>query len=75
MATLCDKNDLNKIERVITRAKCNALGLNEHFPQALIYGPLQYEGVSIPTSLSKTATTRINYFLYHICQTPQSEPS
>jgi hypothetical protein len=66
MATLCDKKDLDKIERVITRTKCHALGLNEHFPRAIMYGPTQYGGMAIPTSLSKTATNRINYFLYHI---------
>jgi hypothetical protein len=46
-------------------AKCNALGLNEHFPRAVIYGPLHLGGLAIPTTLSSTATTRINYFLYH----------
>ncbi len=69
MATLCDKKYIDKIERVITRAKCNALGLNEHFPRAIIYGPTQYGGMAIPTSLSKTSTTRLNYFLYHIRET------
>ena len=58
--------ELEKIEQVIIRAKCSALGLNEHFPWAILYGPMEYGGMALPTSLSKTVTTRINYFLYHI---------
>jgi hypothetical protein len=38
VATLSKQNDLNKVERIITRAKCNAL--NEHFPRAIIYGSM-----------------------------------
>jgi hypothetical protein len=30
------------------------------------HGPLEYGGMAIPTSFSKTVATRINYFLYHI---------
>ena len=62
MATLCEPKELDKVERVITRAKCSALGLNEHFPRAILYGPLQYGGMGLPTTKSKTAITRINYF-------------
>lgn len=68
MATLFEPSDLDQIERVITRAKCNALGLNTHFPHAVLHSPLKYGGMAIPTTLSRTATTRIIYFLYHIRQ-------
>jgi hypothetical protein len=66
MATMCNKKDFDKIDRPIVRAKCSALGLNKHFPRAIIHGPLEYGGMAIPTSFSKTVATRINYFLYHI---------
>ncbi len=66
MATLGDKKEFDKIDRVIIRAKCSALGLNEHFPRAILHGPLEYGGLALPTSISKKVTIRINYFLYHI---------
>jgi hypothetical protein len=66
MATLSDKKDIDAIDRVIIRAKCSALGLNEHFPRAILHGPMELGGMALPTCLSKTVTTRINYFLYHI---------
>jgi hypothetical protein len=65
ISTYCDRKDIDKIDRVITRAKCNALGLNPHFPRAVLHGPLHLGGMAIPTSLSKTILSRINYFLYH----------
>jgi hypothetical protein len=66
MATLCKRDDINKIDRVITKAKCNALGLNEHIQRAILRGSLRYRGMELPTMLSKSTTCRINYFLYHI---------
>jgi hypothetical protein len=66
MATLCDKKEFDKLDRVIIRAKCSALGLNENFPRVILYGPLEYGGMALPTTISKTVTTRITYFLYHI---------
>lgn len=65
MATTCDQKDLDKIERVIARARCHALGLNEHFPRAVLYGPMQLGGLEIPSIHVNTMCTRINYFLYH----------
>jgi hypothetical protein len=42
VASTCTKDELDRIDRVIASAKCNALGLSEHFPRALLYGPLSY---------------------------------
>jgi hypothetical protein len=66
VASTCTKKDLDKIEKVIASAKCNALGLNEHFPRALLYGPSCYGGMQLPTAHASTLCDRINYFLYHI---------
>ncbi len=65
MSCQCNPKELEKIERAIVRAKCNALGLNEHFPRAIYYGPYHLGGLAIPSVPSQTLTTRINYFLYH----------
>ena len=68
MATLCTRKDLEKIDRPIIRLKCSALGLNEHFPRAILHGPMELGGIGIPMKVSTTATQRINYFLYHVRQ-------
>ncbi len=66
VASTCTKKDLDKIEKVIASAKCNALGLNKNFPHALLYGPSCYGGMQLPTAHASTLCDRINYFLYHI---------
>jgi hypothetical protein len=66
MSSTCSKKELDKIEKVMASAKCNALGLNEHFPRALIYGPSCYGGMQLPTTHASATIERINYFLYHI---------
>jgi hypothetical protein len=65
VASTCTKDELDRIDRVIASAKCNALGLNEHFPRALLYGPLRYGGMQLPTAHASTIINRINYFLYN----------
>ncbi len=62
MASMCSKVELDKIEKVIAHAKCNALGLNEHFPCAVLYGPLCYSGMQLPTAHASTLIKRVNYF-------------
>lgn len=37
MATLCTCKDLKKIDRPVICYKSTALGINEHFPRALLY--------------------------------------
>ncbi len=41
------------------------LGLNEHFPRAVLHGPLSLGGLEIHTAQTKTTTSRINCFLNH----------
>jgi hypothetical protein len=65
MACLYDPQEIQKIEKIIARAKCPALGLNEHFPPAIHYGPYALGGLGIPSTPTKTTITRINYFLYN----------
>jgi hypothetical protein len=68
MATLFTRKDLEKIDRPITWLKCAALGLNKHFPRAVLHGPMEMGGMGLPTKVSTTAVQRINYFLYHVRQ-------
>jgi hypothetical protein len=65
MACLYEPQEIQKIEKIIARAKCAAMGLNEHFPRAIYYGPYALGGLGIPSIPTKTTITRINYFLYH----------
>jgi hypothetical protein len=66
VSSLCTKKELDKIEQVMARATCNALGLNEHFPRAVLYGSLGFGGLQLPTTHATTTIDRVNYFLYHI---------
>jgi hypothetical protein len=47
---------------------CNALGLNSHFPRAILYGSTLLGGIGLPTQTQKTTKDRINYFLYNMHQ-------
>ena len=61
MASMCTKAELDKIQcDMMARAKCNALGLNEHFPRAVLYGPLCYGGMQLPTAHESTTIESIN---------------
>jgi hypothetical protein len=62
-----DTKDIYKIDRTLSRAKCHALGINEHPPRVVLHGPMHLGGTSIHTALSKTMTIHINYFLFHMC--------
>jgi hypothetical protein len=68
-ASTCTKEELDRIEKVMASAKFNALGLNEHFPCTLLYGPLSYGGMQLPTAHASTTIDRINYFLFHVRMT------
>jgi hypothetical protein len=48
--------------------QCSALGLNCHFPRALLHGSLLLGRLGIPTSKQKTTKNRINFFLCNICR-------
>ncbi len=66
MSCQCKKNDIDQIERILAKAECNTLRLNEHFPRAIYYGPYHLGGMAIPSINTETLTSRITYFLYHI---------
>ncbi len=54
MATLCSHKNLNKLDKPIMQFKCSALGLNKHFPRAILNGPME--------KISNTVTQCTNYF-------------
>lgn len=57
--------DMQHLDKILSNAKCQALGLNEHFPRAVLHGPTSLGGIGVQTAISKTTTSRINYFFYH----------
>jgi hypothetical protein len=50
---------------------CHALGLDEHFPPAVLHGPYKLGGIEIPNLRTILTTIRVNYFLYHTRQQTQ----
>jgi hypothetical protein len=71
MATLYSEDDLVQLECKISRLYCHALGINKHFPRAVLHGPCELGGMEIPSLSSILTTIRVNYFLYHTRQKTQ----
>jgi hypothetical protein len=63
MATLCIVQELQQIDRVIIEAKCHALGINEHFPRAVLYGPAELGGMELKKSSSKNSSNQTKLLL------------
>ena len=62
----CDSEDLEPIQAEVDRMVCHALGLNEHFPRALLHGPVEYGGMGVPTLWAEALADKIVYFLHHL---------
>ena len=41
--------DLSKTQGVTDQIACHALGLSEHFPRALLHGPVSLGGIGVST--------------------------
>jgi hypothetical protein len=65
MACTCTDREIETLDHTLSKAKCHTLGLNEHFPQVILHGPLYLSGMGVHTAQTKTTTTCIAYFLYH----------
>ncbi len=65
MATLYDLSALKVLGKKFAILYCQALGINKHFPRAILYGPCQLGGLEIPSLQAMFSIIRINYFLYH----------
>jgi len=66
VATYFTAKDIKQYESTVSTMLCNAIGLNSHFPQALLHGSTLLGGIGIPTQTQKTTKDRINYFLYNM---------
>ena len=60
----CTVDDLK--QNVMDQLVCHALGLNEHFPRALLHGPMALGGVDIPTLWAETLAEKLAYFVHHM---------
>jgi len=58
--------DIQPIESINSQLRCSALGLNIHFSRALLYGPLSFGGLGLPSPTHKNTRNRINYLLFNI---------
>jgi hypothetical protein len=54
------------VSSIMTSLQCAALGINRHFPRAILYGPTCLGGCGLPSPTQKITRERINYFLYNI---------
>jgi hypothetical protein len=66
MACKCTTQDIRKVDKIVTTAKCHTLGLNEHFPRAVLNGPMHLAGIIIPIGQSKINCGQIKLLSYHI---------
>lgn len=60
LACSCSQKEMDIIDKTLSKTKCCALGLNEHFPRVVMYGPWHLGGMVLSSAQSKTTTTRIN---------------
>jgi hypothetical protein len=44
------------------------MGLNEHFPKCILYGPSDLSGMGLPCLQTALTNIRVNYFFYHTRQ-------
>jgi len=58
--------DFQPIDSITSQMKCVSLGLNRHFPRAVLHGPMLLGGLGYPLSSQKNARDRLNYFFYDI---------
>jgi hypothetical protein len=64
--TLLSPSMIQPITSITSQMKCLVLGLNRHFPRAILHGPLQLGGIGVPSTTQKNTKDRLNYFLYNI---------
>jgi hypothetical protein len=65
MACSITDKEMDSVDKILSKAKCHSLGLNEHFPRAILHGPTHLGGMGIPLGRSKKTTSLINIFLHH----------
>jgi len=62
----CTVEDLSKTQGVMDQIACHALGLNEHFPRALLHGPVSLGGIGVPTLWADALADKLAYFMHHM---------
>ena len=63
---MCTVEDLKCTQVVMDQIACHALGLNEHFPRALLHGPVALGGVGVPTLWAESLAEKLSYFVHHM---------
>ncbi len=71
MATLYENDELKSLIQILSWFYCNSLGLNEHFPRCILYGPSDLEGMGLPCLQTALTVIRVSYFFYHTRQQTQ----
>lgn len=66
VSTFYYEKDIHPLDSITSEMKCLSLGLNWHFPHAILHGPTQLGGIQIPSTSQKNSKDRLTYFLYNI---------
>ena len=62
----CSVDGLTHTQKVMDNIACHALGLNEHFPRALLHGPVSLGGIGVPISWAEALVEKLSYFVHHM---------
>ena len=66
--TNCSVPNLAPIQRPLDSYILRSLGLNCHFPRALLHGPILLGGLGIPSLHTEQLSNKVEYMLYHLRQ-------
>ena len=55
-----------EVQRIVNKMVCNAVGVNSHFPRALLHGPIEIGGMGIAPLWVEALVDKVTYFLHHV---------
>jgi len=62
----CRQDELQPIQSTVDREVLHILGLNEHFPRAVLYAPWKYGGLGCGTIHGQHVIEKVIMFLHHM---------
>ena len=62
----CGESDLTWLQQPVDKEVLHIVGLNEHFPRAVLHAPLLYGGFGCPTVHAQHVVEKVLLFLHHI---------
>ena len=65
MGQQIDAEALASVQTKVDEMLCHALGLNSHFPRAVLHGPVELGGMGVPPLWVESLTEKLSYFFHH----------